>query len=119
METVTCEGGHVSGPAGPYPPYPGTTTPPAWQQPYYQEQPRARRHGFGLAILLVLLVLLLVVGGLAWYVIPRLAGSSTPASQPGPVYPNVAGKNNMAPLKSKAQHNSSKAPLIVDNHANN
>src|SRR5258708_1522094 len=118
MDTVTSEAAHVSAPAAPYPPYPGTTTPPAWQQPYYQEQPRARRHGFGLAILLVLLVLLLVVGGLAWYVIPRLAGSSTPASQPGPVYPNVAGTYNGTLINATANITTSMSLSIPQNNAN-
>jgi serine/threonine protein kinase len=119
MDTVTSEAAHVSAPAAPYPSYPGTATPPGWQQPFYQEQPRARRSGFGLAILLVLLVLLLVVGGLTWYVIPRLAGSSsTPTSQPGPVYPNVAGTYNGTLINATANITTSMSLSIQQNNAN-
>jgi hypothetical protein len=119
MDTVTSEAAHVSAPAAPYPPYPGTATPPGWQQPFYQEQPRARRSSFGLAILLVLLVLLLVVGGLAWYVIPRLAGSSsTPTSQPGPVYPNVVGTYNGTLINATANITTSMSLSIQQNNAN-
>ncbi|MFL5694534.1 MAG: serine/threonine protein kinase [Ktedonobacteraceae bacterium] len=119
MDTVTSEAAHVSAPAAPYPPYPGTASPPDWQQqPFYQEQPRARRHSFGLAILLALLVMLLVVGGLAWYVIPRLAGSSTPASQPGPVYPNVAGTYTGTLINATANITTSMSLSIQQSNAN-
>lgn len=112
MDTVTSEAAHAPTP------YSGKATPPAWQQPYYQEQPRAKRHGFGLAILLVLLVLLLVIGGLAWYAIPRLASSPTPTSQPGPVYPNVAGTYTGTLINSTANITTSMSLSIQQNNAN-
>jgi hypothetical protein len=69
--------------------------------------------------LLVLLVLLLVVGGLTWYVIPRLAGSSsTPTSQPGPVYPNVAGTYNGTLINATANITTSMSLSIQQNNAN-
>ncbi|MFL5694544.1 MAG: hypothetical protein ACJ795_22340, partial [Ktedonobacteraceae bacterium] len=69
-------------------------------------------------ILLALLVMLLVVGGLAWYVIPRLAGSSTPASQPGPVYPNVAGTYTGTLINATANITTGMSLSIQQSNAN-
>jgi serine/threonine protein kinase len=90
MDTVTSEAAYASTPPTPRLPSPDPATPPQ-QQPYYQEQPQARHHGFERAVLLLLLILVLLVGGLTWYVVPHLAGNSTPTGlSPQPIPTTVA-----------------------------